>query len=139
MDENTKNLIKYRLTKADDELELAVLCIDSNKFSKSLNCSYYAIFHSTRALLALEKRDFKKHSSVIAYFINNYIQKGIFPAELGKIIKSSETDRNKSDYHDFYVVSKEEAIMQLDKAKFFVNKITEYLKSIIGTKSVRSK
>jgi uncharacterized protein (UPF0332 family) len=134
MDENTKELIKYRLTKADEELELAALCIDSNIFSKSLNCSYYAIFHSTRALLAIEKRDFKKHSAVIAYFINNFVQNGIFPAEFGKIIKSSETDRSKSDYHDFYVVSKEEAIMQLGKAKFFVNKITEYLESIIGTK-----
>jgi len=131
MDENSINLVKYRLEKGKDELELAEMCINSNKFSKSLNCSYYAIFHSARALLALEKKDFKKHSAVIAYFINNYIQTGIFNSELGKIIKSSETDRNKSDYHDFFVVSKEEALMQLDKAKLFVKEITQYLERII--------
>ncbi len=94
---------------------------------KSLNCSYYAIFHSARALLAVEKIDFKKHFSVIAYFIKNYIQRGIFPIELGKIIKTAESERNKSDYHDFYLVSKGEAILQFEKAKLFVSTIKLHL------------
>ncbi|MBU2102717.1 MAG: HEPN domain-containing protein, partial [Candidatus Omnitrophica bacterium] len=63
--------------KANDELELAQHCIEVNKFSKSLNCSYYAIFHSARALLAIEKLDFKKHSGVISFFIKTYINKSL--------------------------------------------------------------
>ena len=59
MDSYTTDLIKYRLEKAKDELELSDYCIKVSKFSKSLNCSYYAIFHSARALLAIEKLDFK--------------------------------------------------------------------------------
>ncbi len=50
MDDYIIDLIKYRLEKASDELELGDYCIKVNKFSKSLNCSYYAIFHSARAL-----------------------------------------------------------------------------------------
>lgn len=68
MDSYTIELIKYRLEKANDELELANYCINVNKFSKSLNCSYYAIFHSARALLAIEKLDFKKHSGGYSLF-----------------------------------------------------------------------
>ena len=54
MDDFVVELIKYRLGKASDELELAEYCIKHKKFSKSLNCSYYAIFHSARALLAID-------------------------------------------------------------------------------------
>jgi len=116
MDNYNVDLMKYRLKKANDELELAQHCIDVNKFSKSLNCSYYAIFHSARALLVqrilrtIEKLDFKKHSGVISYFIKNYINKNLLNEELGEIIRTAERERNKSDYQDFYAVSKEEAL-----------------------------
>lgn len=129
MDEASQSLVKYRLAKAMEELELAELCLDSAKYSKSLNCSYYAIFHSTRSLLATEKKDFRKHSAVISYFIKNYVQMGKFDEEFARIIKSSESDRNKSDYHDFFIVTKEEAETQLKKAKYFVTTVKNYLKN----------
>jgi hypothetical protein len=54
MDSYVSDLVKYRLDKASDELELAEHCIKFGKFSKSLNCSYYAISRSARALLAVD-------------------------------------------------------------------------------------
>jgi len=131
MDENIRDLVNYRIEKSIDELDVSSICITSKKYSKSLNCSYYAIFHSARALLALEKKDFKKHSAVISYFIQNYVQKGIFGTQMGKIIKSSENDRNKSDYYDFFIVSEEEAQVQLDKAKYFVAEVEKYIAAYI--------
>lgn len=119
MDNFIVELINYRLEKALDELELAEHCINVKKFSKSLNCSYYTIFHSARALLAIEKLDFKKHSGVIAYFIKTYINTNILDNELGEIIRSAERERNKSDYQDFFTVSKDEALEQMTKAKLF--------------------
>ncbi|MHB1688930.1 MAG: HEPN domain-containing protein [Ignavibacteriaceae bacterium] len=129
MDSYIIELIKYRLEKASDELELAEHCISVKKFSKSLNCSYYAIFHSARALLAIEKLDFKKHSGVIAYFIKTYINTNILDNELGEIIRSAERERNKSDYQDFFTVSKDEALEQMTKAKLFFLKVSEYIKT----------
>jgi uncharacterized protein len=131
MDNYVIELIKYRLKKASDELELAEYCTNVGKFSKSLNCSYYAIFHSARALLAIEKLDFKKHSGVIAYFIKTYISTNILDSELGEIIRSAERERNKSDYQDFYTVSKEEALEQIDNAKLFYTKVDQYIKTKI--------
>ncbi|PIP77481.1 MAG: HEPN domain-containing protein [Ignavibacteria bacterium CG22_combo_CG10-13_8_21_14_all_37_15] len=127
MDNFSANLVKYRIEKAADELELAQYCIEVHKFSKSLNCSYYAIFHSARALLAIENLDFKKHSGVISHFIKAYINTTIFDNELGVIIRTAERERNKGDYQDFYVVSKDEAITQFNSAEMFFNKIKTYL------------
>lgn len=130
MDNYSKELINYRLEKAKDELELSSYCIKTNKYSKSLNCSYYAIFHSARALLAIEKLDFKKHSGVIAYFIKNYINTNLLKQELGEIIRTAERERNKSDYQDFFSVSKDEAQNQLKNADIFFNDIKNYLSKI---------
>ncbi len=127
MDNFSANLVKYRIDKATDELELAQYCTEVHKFSKSLNCSYYAIFHSARALLAIDNLDFKKHSGVISYFIKAYINTTIFDNELGVIIRTAERERNKGDYQDFYVVSKDEAITQFNNAKMFFHKIKTYL------------
>ena len=49
-----------------------------NKFKGASNRAYYSIFHAIKAILALEQTDFKKHSSVIAYFNKEYISKENF-------------------------------------------------------------
>lgn len=127
MDDYVKNLISYRINKAQEELTLAKYCIEQNLFSKSLNCSYYAIFHSVRAVFAIEKKDFKKHSGVISYFIKNYVETGIFEHEMGKIIRTAERERNKGDYRDFFIVSSEEAQRQFAKAEIFHSKVVKFL------------
>ena len=45
--------------KAEEELSLAKDILTKSYFAKSLNCSYYAMFHAARALLATEKIDSK--------------------------------------------------------------------------------
>lgn len=129
MDDYRNDLVKYRLQRAADELELSRHCIQVGIFSKSLNCSYYAIFHSARSLLALERIDFKKHSAVISYFIKNFINTQILPQQLGEIIRTAERERNKSDYQDFFIVTKYEADEQLKNALHFNHTIRKYLKA----------
>lgn len=77
-------LAQYRLEQAKENLEEAEALFEINKFKGASNRAYYSIFHSIKAILALEQTDFKKHSSIIAYFNKEYISKNIFPRELGK-------------------------------------------------------
>lgn len=56
-----------------------------------------------RSILALEGKDFSKHSDVAAYFRKEYIKTGIFDIELSDIIKESFDVRNNSDYDDYYL------------------------------------
>ena len=72
MQHSIKDLILYRLEKSKEDLESAEILFKKNKYTQSLNRSYYTIFHAIRALLALDKFDSRKHSGVVSYFIKNY-------------------------------------------------------------------
>lgn len=47
--------------------------------------------------------------------------------ELSKIIRAASENREKADYLDFFVASREEAEKQIERAKEFTNTIRVYL------------
>ena len=96
-DKEIEVLSRYRLNQAKENLEEAEALFAINKYKGASNRAYYSIFHSIKSILALEQVDFKKHSSVIAYFNKEYISKNIFPRELGKRVSEARFYREKSD------------------------------------------
>ena len=98
-------------------------------YDTAANRSYYAIFHSVRALYALDGKDFKKHSGVIAFFQMDYIKTGIFDKRMSDIIKSAFSLRTDSDYEDFFIISHEEVETQVAEAAEFYNTVARYLQS----------
>lgn len=101
MDDKIKILSDYRLEKARQDLETARITYEHNKFAQSTNRSYYAIFHALRALLAYDKFDSKKHSSIIGYFNKAYIATGKIERAYYKMLAKAFDIRTKSDYQDF--------------------------------------
>jgi len=67
MDSKILVLSKYRMEKANDDLATSEIMFKNNKYSQSINRSYYAMFHSVRSLLAFSKFDSQKHSGIISY------------------------------------------------------------------------
>ena len=124
-------LSKYRLEQAKENLEEAEALFNINKYKGANNRAYYSIFHAIKAIIALEQIDFKKHSSVIAYFNKEYISKNIFPRELGKKVSDARFYREKSDYVDFYIVTKEESLEQIKTAQTMIEKAEEYINNKI--------
>ena len=120
-------LAKYRLEQSRENLEEAEALFNINKYKGANNRAYYSIFHAIKAILTLEQTDFKKHSSVIAYFNKEYISKKIFPRELGKRVSEARFFREKSDYVDFYIVTKEECQMQIETAKIMIENAEKYI------------
>ena len=82
------DLAKYRLARAKEDLETAVDNLKNGKYRASVNRSYYAVFHSIRAITALNHFDSSKHSGVIAFFNQHYVKPGVFDKELSKMIDS---------------------------------------------------
>ena len=124
------DLAKYRLARAKEDLETAVDNLENGKYRASVNRSYYAVFHSIRAITALNHFDSSKHSGVIAFFNQHYIKPGVFDKELSKMIDSCYRLREKADYDDFYLVAKDEAVQQLEKAKKIFQTIESHIKGI---------
>lgn len=129
MDNNEiETLSKYRLEQAKENLKEAEVLMEAKMFKGANNRAYYAIFHAIKAILALEEVDFKKHSSVIAYFNKNYINKGVFSKQLGKKLTNATIFREKSDYVDFYIVTKEESEEQIETAREIIDLVEKYLR-----------
>lgn len=125
------NLAKHRLETAEEKLEASKLLLAGGLFKDSIGRSYYAIFSATRAVLALDSKDFSKHAGVIACYQKDYVKEGIFDKQYSKIIMEAFQIRNKSDYDDYYVVSKSGAEEQLDKAELFYQEMKRYIDGVI--------
>lgn len=123
------NLVSYRLSSAEERLESAELLLKSEKYKDSVGRSYYAVFSAMRAVLAKDKVDFSKHAGVIAYFQKEYIKTEIFEKKYSQYIQSAFQIRNNCDYDDFYIVSKQDAEEQYQRALEFYHVIKEYLDS----------
>ncbi len=109
-------------------METAIDLLNMQRYKGAANRAYYAIFHSMRAVLALEGADFKKHSGVIAFFRQNFIKTGEFDIVFSEIIQKASFIRNESDYSDFYIASREEAEEQVEGAKRFFKEVLRYLR-----------
>ena len=127
-DENCINLAKYRIDTARETLNVAKECLENKHYKDSINRSYYASFYAARAILALERIDFKRHKDVIAYFNKNYVATGIFEKDIGRKLARLQQKREQSDYDDFFIASKEEAQKQYNNAENIISAIIEYLR-----------
>ncbi len=129
MGEEEKSFIRYRLNRAKEEIEVSKLLYSQRFYAVANSRAYYAIFYAIRAVLALERKDFKKHKDVIAYFNKNYVNTEIFPKKLGHKIAQSQRIREDSDYDEKYAVSSEKTQEQIETAEELIKLVEEYLNS----------
>ena len=125
--EERRDLSKARFDRARDCLHTAKVNREISDYRAAANRSYYAIFHSMRAVLALEEVDMSKHSGVMAEFRKRYLKTELLDRNLSAIITQAFEVRNASDYDDFYIVAKEDADQQIDNAIQFMCVIGNYL------------
>lgn len=127
MDDAIIVLSRYRMKESKQCIKSAKVLVEFDDYKGAANRSYYAIFHAMRSVLALEKKDFSKHSGVSAYFRKEYIKTGIFDVELSDIITEAFVVRSDSDYDDYYQISKADVLEQINNAEKFSNIIEQYL------------
>lgn len=121
------DLVLYRLESAQEKLKSSRILLENGQFKDSISRSYYAIFTAVRAVLAKERIDFKRHAGVISYFQKEYIKTGIFDKKYSIYLQKAFEARNNCDYDDFYIVAKEDAAIQLERAEEYYKVIYEYL------------
>jgi uncharacterized protein (UPF0332 family) len=121
------DLAYFRIDQARECLEASEALIDINHCKDAANRSYYCIFHSMRAVLALDGYDSKKHSGIISEFRKSYIKTGKFSVNFSETIKDAFDVRTDSDYQDFYAISKEDVQQQIDNAREFLQAVQEYI------------
>ncbi len=101
-DYDKKLLSKLRFENAARCLESAKLLLAGGDYKSAANRSYYAVFYAIRAILALEGKDFKKHSAVLSHFRKEYLKTNILSPEYSSIVSELFEIRTDSDYDDFF-------------------------------------
>jgi len=129
--ENRIELMKYRIESAKSRLRAAKVLFEAEEYKDSINRSYYAMFTAVRGLLALDAKDFSKHAGVIAYFQREYIKTGKIDKKYSKYVTNAFQIRNSADYTDFYIVSAEDARIQIQNAEELLAIIDEYINNIV--------
>ena len=110
---DTQTLCGYRLERAEEDLLTSEYNHRFGFYKASINRSYYAIFHSIRAVNILDGFDASKHSSVIAHFNQYFVHTGKFDKKTYKLIDSAYRIREKCDYSDFFIASKGDSWLQI--------------------------
>lgn len=127
MGSGIKELSKYRLERAREELDNARDMFEAGKYKMALNRSYYSIFHGMRAVNVLDEFDSSKHSGIIAHFNQYHVKEGHIPKEASKIVRNASEMREHADYEDFFTASRQDAKEQIRAAELFVGFIEKYL------------
>ena len=122
-----KDLARYKLERAREELDTAELLFENERLKAANNRAYYSIYYSLTAVLCLEPIAFKKHKDTIGYFNKNYVHTDRFPREIGRNISKAAKIRHESDYDEFYIASKEEAERQIQTAKELVDLVDKFI------------
>ncbi len=77
MDEKTRELIKVRLEKAEEDIKTADELLSLKRYRAVVNRAYYALFSITTAVLLTKKLERSKHSGIESalnqYFVKNNI------------------------------------------------------------------
>ncbi len=80
---------------------------------------------------ALENVAYKRHKDTLANFNKNYIKTEIFSKDLGRKISKAQTVRHNSDYDDFYLITKEETVQQIETAEQLLDAVEIYIEDKI--------
>lgn len=126
------DLAIYRLERAKTDLQSARVLFDVAEYRGANNRAYYAIYHAITAVHALDGRAYKRHKDVLANFNKDYIRTEIFPKVMGRKISEAQEIRHASDYDDFYIATKAEALEQIETAEKLISLIDRYCRQRIG-------
>ena len=74
--------------------------------------------------------DFSKHAGVIAFFQKEYIKTAIFDKKYSKYLQQAFQIRNSCDYDDFFIVSRQDAEEQYERAIEILAVIEKYIKEL---------
>ena len=131
MTKEDKALIRYRVQRAHEALEEAMLLLTAGHLNTYVNRLYYASFYAVYALLLTQKVSTSKHTHLRSLLHRDYVKTGMIPVELGRHFDLLFDSRQESDYADYVTFKKDEVEPWLDKTKSFVAHIEELIENLI--------
>ncbi len=112
-------LINFRLNRADEALEVALLAASKKYWNSAASALYYTCYYLIIALFVKNNIKTSTHSGVRTVFGSHFIQKGIIDQRWAKLLSKLFRMRQDSDYGDFIVFKENEIRPFIDQVEEF--------------------
>jgi uncharacterized protein (UPF0332 family) len=120
-----KALVDKELKTADSDLTQAKTSFKNRAYKWATIQSYYAMFHSARALLYAKNYRERSHYCLIVAIRTLYVERNLLPVHLVETLQKAKTLRESADYYDEW--SEEGAQQMLERAEEILKKAQELL------------
>lgn len=127
MTEWSKDLVLYRMTRADATLEDARILARAERWNACVNRLYYSCFYAVSALLVLDGLSSSKHAGIRGLFNRQYVKTGKIPKDLARIYNDLFERRQEGDYIDFVSFQEAQVLPWISKAEELIG----YIASLI--------
>lgn len=128
MNYSKKDLIKYRIEKAEEAFNDAVFLLENESWNAITNRLYYACFYITSAYLASKNLKAATHSGIKSAFNQYFIKEHKLDSKAGDIFNDLFNMRQEADYEDFEDIKKEDIVILFDEVKILIYAVKEIIK-----------
>ena len=120
----TKNdLINYRIARAKDTYDDALILAKREKWNSTINRLYYATYYAVMALLLDSDLKPTTHNGAKSNFSEFFIKTGKIDSKFGKMYSQLFTWRQKGDYDDLFDFHKDKVLLHFPEICLFQKKI----------------
>ena len=124
-EERLQDLIRYRIERASETFEEALLMQREGHWNSCANRLYYACYYAVSALLATKGLASSKHTGVKAFFNQHFIKTCLVSKENGRLYNRLFDARQEGDYVDFVVFKGDDVEPLIPQVKGFIDNISQ--------------
>ena len=128
---NRHEYIKYRLTRADEAFEEALILAEKKRWNAVVNRLYYACFYAVIALLLKFQIETDSHDGARNQFGLHFVKTGKIEKKYGKLFSKLFDYRQKGDYGDLIDFDEEITQPLIPQVEQFIAEIKKLFESEI--------
>lgn len=121
------DLIRYRLKRAWETFDDALILAHNQKWNSAMNRLYYAGYYAVMALLLSADIKPATHNGAKSNFTEHFIKTSLIPKEYGKMYSQLFTWRQKGDYDDLYDFDRDQVMPYFEPVKRLITLIESML------------
>ena len=120
---NKLDLIEYRVSRAKETYEEALLLAENKHWNAVANRLYYSCFYIVNALLIKNDLSFSTHNGVKSEFHRFFVKTGIVSMDSGRTYSRLFNLRQEGDYADFQRFDGKDIEPFIEDVRKFLNEI----------------
>ena len=124
-EERLQDLIRYRIERARETFEEALLMQREGHWNSCANRLYYACYYAISALLATKGLASSKHTGIKALFNQHFVKTCLVSKENGRLYNRLFDARQEGDYVDFVVFERDDVEPWIPQVKRFIETISQ--------------